>query len=68
MSKEEASKMFGELFDGFDPAEYEDEVKERWGETRRLQAVRRAHQALHEGRLGADQGRVPRRTAQRSSR
>jgi len=33
MSKEEASKMFGELFDGFDPAEYEDEVKERWGET-----------------------------------
>jgi len=33
MTKEEASKMFGELFDGFDPAEYEDEVKERWGET-----------------------------------
>lgn len=33
MTKEESSKMFGELFDGFDPAEYEDEVKERWGET-----------------------------------
>ena len=33
MTKEETSKMFGELFDGFDPAEYEDEVKERWGET-----------------------------------
>jgi MerR family transcriptional regulator, thiopeptide resistance regulator len=33
MTKEEASKMFGELFDGFDPAEYEDEVQERWGET-----------------------------------
>lgn len=33
MSDEETSKMFGELFDGFDPAEYEDEVKERWGET-----------------------------------
>jgi DNA-binding transcriptional MerR regulator len=33
MSKEEASKMFGELFDGFDPAEYEEEVQERWGET-----------------------------------
>ncbi len=33
MTKEEASKMFGELFDGFDPAEYEDEVKERWGES-----------------------------------
>ena len=33
MTKEEASKMFTELFDGFDPAEYEDEVKERWGET-----------------------------------
>ena len=33
MTKEEASKMFGELFDGFDPAEYEDEVQERWGNT-----------------------------------
>jgi DNA-binding transcriptional MerR regulator len=33
MTKEEPSKMFGELFDGFDPAEYEDEVQERWGET-----------------------------------
>jgi MerR family transcriptional regulator, thiopeptide resistance regulator len=33
MTKEEASEMFGELFDGFDPAEYEDEVQERWGET-----------------------------------
>lgn len=33
MTKEEASKMFTELFDGFDPAEYEDEVKERWGES-----------------------------------
>ncbi|NTU71170.1 MAG: MerR family transcriptional regulator [Coriobacteriia bacterium] len=33
MTKDEASKMFGELFDGFDPAEYEDEVQERWGET-----------------------------------
>lgn len=33
MSKEELSDMFGELFDGFDPAEYEDEVKERWGKT-----------------------------------
>ena len=33
MSKEDTSKMFGDLFDGFDPAEYEDEVQERWGET-----------------------------------
>jgi len=33
MTKEESSKMFGELFDGFDPAEYEDEVQERWGDT-----------------------------------
>ena len=33
MTKEEASEMLGELFDGFDPAEYEDEVQERWGET-----------------------------------
>jgi MerR family transcriptional regulator, thiopeptide resistance regulator len=33
MTKEESSKMFGELFDGFDPAEYEDEARERWGET-----------------------------------
>ena len=33
MTKEETSKMFGELFDGFDPAEYETEVQERWGES-----------------------------------
>jgi len=33
MTKEESSKMFGELFDGFDPADYEDEARERWGET-----------------------------------
>ncbi len=33
MTKEEASKMFGEMFDGFDPAEYEEEVQERWGDT-----------------------------------
>ena len=33
MSDEEKREMFGDLFDGFDPAEYEDEVKERWGET-----------------------------------
>ena len=32
MSDQERKEMFGELFDGFDPAEYEDEVKERWGE------------------------------------
>lgn len=33
MTTEELTDMFGELFDGFDPADYEDEVKERWGET-----------------------------------
>lgn len=33
MTKEELTDMFGELFDGFDPAEYEEEVKERWGDT-----------------------------------
>ncbi len=33
MTTEETSEMFGELFDGFDPAEYEAEVQERWGET-----------------------------------
>jgi DNA-binding transcriptional MerR regulator len=33
MTDQERSEMFGELFDGFDPAEYEDEVQERWGET-----------------------------------
>ncbi|MHB0976841.1 MAG: MerR family transcriptional regulator [Candidatus Aquicultorales bacterium] len=31
MSDEERSEMFKELFDGFDPAEYEEEVEERWG-------------------------------------
>jgi DNA-binding transcriptional MerR regulator len=32
MSDQEREKMFGELFDGFDPAEYEDEVQQRWGD------------------------------------
>jgi len=33
MTEKEQKEMFGELFDGFDPAEYEAEVQERWGET-----------------------------------
>ena len=33
MSDEDRKEMFGALFDGFDPTEYEDEVQERWGET-----------------------------------
>ena len=33
MSDEERAEMFGELFDGFNPADYEHEVQERWGET-----------------------------------
>ena len=33
MSDQERTEMFGELFDGFNPDEYEVEVQERWGET-----------------------------------
>ena len=33
MTKEEMTEMFGEMFDGFNPDEYEAEVQERWGET-----------------------------------
>lgn len=33
MTDQERAEMFGELFDGFDPAEYEAEVQERWGDT-----------------------------------
>lgn len=33
MDDRERKEMFGELFDGFDPAEYEEEVQERWGDT-----------------------------------
>jgi DNA-binding transcriptional MerR regulator len=33
MSDQERTDMFGELFDGFDPAEYREEAQERWGET-----------------------------------
>jgi hypothetical protein len=33
MSDQERKELFGELFDGFNPAEYEDEVEERWGDT-----------------------------------
>jgi DNA-binding transcriptional MerR regulator len=33
MSDQERAEMFGELFDGFNPDDYEDEVQERWGDT-----------------------------------
>lgn len=33
MTDKEQKDMFGELFDGFDPAEYDAEVQERWGES-----------------------------------
>jgi MerR family transcriptional regulator, thiopeptide resistance regulator len=33
MTDQERAEMFGELFDGFDPDEYEAEVQERWGDT-----------------------------------
>ena len=33
MSDEEHAEMFGQLFDGFKPADYEEEVAERWGDT-----------------------------------
>jgi MerR family transcriptional regulator, thiopeptide resistance regulator len=33
MSDQERTEMFGELFDGFNPDDYEDEVQERWGDT-----------------------------------
>ncbi len=55
MTKEETFEVFGD----FDPAEYEDEVKRALGRHRRLQGVGAAHGALHQGRLGALQGREP---------
>jgi len=33
MTDQERTEMFGELFDGFNPDDYEAEVQERWGET-----------------------------------
>ena len=33
MSDSERTDMFGELFDGFNPVDYEEEVQERWGDT-----------------------------------
>jgi DNA-binding transcriptional MerR regulator len=33
MTDQKRADMFGSLFDGFDPADYEDEVQKRWGET-----------------------------------
>jgi MerR family transcriptional regulator, thiopeptide resistance regulator len=33
MTDQERAEMFGELFDGFNPDEYEAEVQERWGDT-----------------------------------
>ena len=33
MTDQERTDMFGELFDGFKPDDYEEEVQERWGDT-----------------------------------
>ena len=33
MTDSQRAEMFGELFDGFDPADYDDEVQQRWGDT-----------------------------------
>jgi DNA-binding transcriptional MerR regulator len=33
MTDQERADMFGELFDGFNPDDYEEEVQERWGDT-----------------------------------
>jgi DNA-binding transcriptional MerR regulator len=33
MTDQERAEMFGDLFDGFNPDEYEAEVQERWGDT-----------------------------------
>ncbi len=33
MTKEDMTEIFGEMFDGFNPDEYEAEVQDRWGET-----------------------------------
>lgn len=33
MTDSERAEMFGELFDGFNPEDYEAEVQERWGDT-----------------------------------
>ena len=33
MTEEDRAEMFGELFDGFNPEDYEEEVQERWGGT-----------------------------------
>lgn len=33
MTDQDRAEMFGELFDGFDRADYEEEVRERWGDT-----------------------------------
>jgi MerR family transcriptional regulator, thiopeptide resistance regulator len=32
MSDQERAEMFGELFDGFNPNDYEEEVQDRWGD------------------------------------
>jgi DNA-binding transcriptional MerR regulator len=33
MTDQERTEMFGELFDGFNPDDYEEEVQDRWGDT-----------------------------------
>jgi len=56
MSDSERAEMFGDLFDGFNPDDYEDEVVERWGETDAYEQSAERTQALTK-RTAADQGR-----------
>ena len=56
----ERSDMF-EVFGDFDPAEYEDGVRERWGDTGGLQGVGAADAPVHRRTTG--RGSRPRATA-----
>ena len=49
MDKEEMFEVFGD----FDPTQYEDEVKERWGDTDAYKESARRTKRVHEGRLAA---------------
>ena len=56
-----------EVFGDFNPDEHAAEVEERWGDTDAYRESQRRVGALHEGRLGAHQGRGPRPRSSSSS-
>ena len=47
-----------DLFEGFNPSQYEEEARDRWGSAGRLHRIGETDQALHARRVEGHQGRT----------